>query len=354
MSAFFSGAKASALRLATALLLVATGLTVAIASPSSATGTNILANGGFETGSFSPGWTADNAGSGGWGVSSTGTSALSETNAPAEGVYTALFDQTDPTSGILVSNPFTVPTNSTLSMDFAYANDASAWVQSVTPFDLTLGLNNQWLRVDVIKASAADDSLAPSDILLTLFDSQSGSPAFTQSWETLSASLASLAGQSVEIRIAAVDTYTFMPVWVDGVDVTGAPPAVTNLGVSAGTGSLTASWAPNGNATGYTCTLMYGFNTPSDFTMQTTGTSCTFSGLAPGSSWGIQVVATNYGENSSPVAAFATIPVPPTPKPKPKPPVRHRIVCKQNHGKKLRSFDGVSPHCPAGYHLVAG
>jgi hypothetical protein len=340
-----------ALRLVSVVVLAAGGLTLATVAPSSAAGTNILANGGFESGSFSPGWTADNAGSGGWGVSSTGTSALASTNAPDEGNFTALFDQTDPTSGVLVSNAFTVPSNSNLSLDFAYVNDGP-WTQSGTPFDLTLGLTNQWLRVDVIKASAADTSLAPSDVLLTLFNSQSGSPSLTQNWETLSTSLASLAGQSVELRIAAVDTYTFMPVWVDGVDVTGAPPAVTNLGVSAGTDSVSASWAPSGNASSYTCTLMYGFNTPSDFTMQTTSPSCTFTGLVPGSTWGIQVVATNYGQSSSPVLAFATVPVPPTPKPTPKPPVRHRIVCKQNHGKKLRSFAGVSPHCPSGYHRV--
>jgi hypothetical protein len=348
------GSRVSALRLAAALCLAATGLTLATAIPSSASGLNILSNGGFESGSFTPGWTATNAGAGGWEVSSTGTSVNGVTDAPAEGHYTALYTQSDPTSGVLVSDPFTVPAGSTLSLDFAYAS-AYPWAQNVNPYDLTLDNGNQWLRVDVIKASAASNSLTPSDILLTLFNSQSGSPATTQSWTTLSASLASLAGQSVEIRVIAVDADSFLPVWIDGVDVTGNLPTVTNLGVTPGPGqgSLTASWAPNGSATGYTCTLMYGFNSPSSFTEQTTGTSCTFSGLAPGSDWGIQVVATGFGLTSAPVSAFGTIPIPLVAKPKPKPPVK-RIICRQDNGKKLRSVAGVNPHCPSGYHKVAG
>ncbi len=350
MKSFYHGTKTSALRLAAALFLVATGL-IATALPSSATGINILTNGGFESGSLTPGWTAYNSGCGGWGVTSSGHSTWGTTNAPVEGTYSALYDQNCPTAGVLVSNPFTVPSNSTLSLDFAYSNAWNSWDQNGgSPF--SLGTSNQWLEVDVIKSSATYDSLAPSDILSVLFNSQSGSPALTQGWETLSTSLASLAGQSVEIRVMAVDTNFFLPVWIDGVDVTGAPPAVTNLGVSAGTDSVSASWAPNGNATSYTCTLMYGFNTPSSYTSTTTSTSCTFSGLAAGSTWGIQVVATNYGQNSAPVLAFATIPVPVVSKPKP--PAHHRIVCKQNNGKRLRSFAGADPQCPSGYHLVAG
>jgi hypothetical protein len=308
-----------------------------------------LTNGGFESGSFTPGWTTNDGGSGGWVVSSTGHSTWGTTNAPDEGNYTALYDQAHPTSGVLTSDPFTVPTSGTLSLDFAYVNAFGQWDQAANAFDLSS--SNQWLRVDVIKASAAYDSLAPSDILLTLFNSQSGTPAYTQSWTTLSASLASLAGQSVEIRVAAVDDDYFMPVWVDGVVVNGAQPAVTNLGVTPAAGSLTAMWSPSGGASGYTCTLMYGYNNATSFSMQTTSPSCTFSGLAPGTTWGIQVVATSNGLTSLPAVAFGTIPVPVPAKPKP---VMHRIICRQNQTKKLRSFSGVNPHCPSGFHLVAG
>jgi hypothetical protein len=345
MTMLASRAKARTARLAVALCLAATGLTLAATTSSSASGLNILPNGGFESGSFTPGWEATNAGSGGWVVSSSGAASGSITNAPDEGLYTALFEQTDPTSGILVSNPFTVPAGSTLSLDFAYDNQELLWGQQVSPFDLTLENNNQWIRVDVIKASAASNSFAPSDILLTLFNSQSGSPAFDQPWETLSASLASLAGQSVEIRVIGVDTDTFMPVWVDGVDVTGNLPSVSNLGVSAGPSSLTAAWAPNGNATGYTCTLMYGYNTPTTFSESTTGTSCTFNNLAPGTTWGIQVVATDVGITSGPVVAFGTVPTISTPTAK-------RIVCRSNKGKHQVAITRVNPHCPSGYHKI--
>jgi hypothetical protein len=348
MLARFSRSKLRTLRIVAALCLVTTGLSLAASTASSASGLNILTNGGFESGSFTPGWTTDNAGSGSWGVTSTGASSFG-TNAPIEGDYDALFNMTLPASGVLLSNAFTVPAGSTLSLDFAYANNGGGWAQSGTPY--TLGSANQWIRVDVISASAAYNSLAPSDILTTLFNSQAGSPALTQGWTTLSASLASLAGQSVEIRVATVNDQGLLPVWVDGVDVTGNLPSVTGFGVNAGpaAGSLTGSWAPSGSATGYRCTLMYGFTTPSTYTVTTTGPSCTFSGLAPGSTWGIQVVATADGLTSAPVLAFGTVPVPVVAKPRPK---TRSIVCRENNGKRQRRFTGVNPSCPSGWHRV--
>ena len=45
------------------------------------------------------------------------------------------------------------------------------------PLHLTLGANNQWLRTDVIKASAAPNSLNSSDIIAIIFDSHSSSPS---------------------------------------------------------------------------------------------------------------------------------------------------------------------------------
>jgi hypothetical protein len=331
--------------------LAVTGLTVAASSASSASGLNILSNGGFESGSFSPGWSTDNAGDGSWAVTSTGVTddITAPTYTPFEGSDEALFDMEGGSSGVLLSAPFTVPEGSTLSLDLAYYNDATIWTQTGSPFDLTAA--QEWLRVDVISASAAYNSFAPGDILTTLFDSQSGSPTYSQDWETLSASLAAFAGQSVEIRVATANTESFLPVWIDGVDVTGNLPSVTGFGVEPGAavGSLTGSWAPSGSATGYTCTLMYGFNTPSDFTVQTTGTSCTFSGLAPGSDWGIQVVATADGLTSAPVVAFGTIPVPAVAKPKPK---TRSIVCRENNGKRQRRITSANPHCPSGWHRV--
>ena len=348
MLARFSRSKLRTLRIVAALCIATTGLSLAASTASSASGLNILTNGGFESGSFTPGWTTYNAGDGSWDVTSTGVSNAG-TNAPIEGSYDALFNMTFPASGVLLSDPFTVPSGATLSLDFAYNNNGGGWLQSGTPY--ALGSGNQWIRVDVISASAAYTSLAPGDILTTLFNSQVGSPATTQGWTTLSASLASLAGQSVEIRVATVNDQGFLPVWVDGVDVTGNLPSVTGFGVNAGpaAGALTGSWAPSGSATGYTCTLMYGFTTPSTFTISTTGTSCTFSGLAAGSTWGIQVVATADGLTSAPVLAFGTIPVPVVVKPKPK---TQSIVCRENNGKRQRRFTAVAPRCPSGWHRV--
>ena len=58
-------------------------------------------------------------------------------------------------------------------------------------------------------------TLDPSDILATIFDSQTGTPAFTQGWVTGTASLAAYAGQTVTFRVVAVNDYSCLPVWVD-------------------------------------------------------------------------------------------------------------------------------------------
>jgi hypothetical protein len=114
--------------------------------------------------------------------------------------------------------------------------------------------------------------------------------------------------------------------------------------------SITATWTANPNATSYTCTLMYGFNVPSSFTVQTTTTSCTFGGLDPNTVFGIQVVANNRAAQSSPVVAFASLPTPPTTTTT----VHHQhrnpysILCVK--GTAHRRIYALNPRCPAGWH----
>ena len=120
--------------------------------------------------------------------------------------------------------------------------------------------------------------------------------------------------------------------------------------------TLTANWSASPTATSYTCTLMFGFSNPSSFTLNATQTSCTFSGLDPTTSYGIQVVANLNGLSSTSVIAFATPPA--LPKPPVVPPKHHHhhrphlrsILCaKGSH--RLRIIT-VNPHCPAGWTLV--
>ncbi|HEV2427846.1 MAG TPA: hypothetical protein VGS61_06480, partial [Acidimicrobiales bacterium] len=195
------------MRLVAATVALSGASLVAAVGPSSASGNNLIVNGGFESGSFTPGWSAYNftfedSGCGAWSVSSTGEAFVPGPvyNAPVEGNYDAVESQLCPTAGILVSAPFVDPVGARLSLDFAYSNYNEGWdFDASNPFGLDYPATpNQWIRVDVIRSSAVYNTLNPSDIVSTLFDSTVGSPTFYQSWETLSASLAADAGQSLE------------------------------------------------------------------------------------------------------------------------------------------------------------
>ena len=100
--------------------------------------------------------------------------------------------------------------------------------------------------------------------------------------------------------------------------------------------SVTATWT-GGAATSYLCTLLYGFGTLSTFTITTTSPTCTFSGLALGVSYGVQVVAYNGSAASSPSRGFST-------------PASFTITCKK--GKLTHKVTGTNPRCPVGYHAV--
>ncbi len=101
--------------------------------------------------------------------------------------------------------------------------------------------------------------------------------------------------------------------------------------------SVTATWTGTSSATGYLCTLMYGFGTLSTFTVHTTSPSCTFNGLALGASYGVQVISYIGTAASSPSTGFST-------------PASFTITCKK--GKVTHKVTGTNPRCPVGYHTV--
>jgi len=320
---------------------------------SAGTSSNLIVNGNFDSGSFSPGWNVDNGGAGAWAVSSTGTaSGASVTVTPDPGSQVALFDMLDPSYGILTTDPFTVPVNGVLTLNYAYNNEAGGWIKdSINPYSLSA--HNQWLRIDVIKASAAATTLNPSDILATIFDSQSGSPAFATGWTAGSATLAPFAGQSVVFRVEAVDTQFFLPVWVSHVFVAGdtpqtSSPPPSSLSVTGGHGSISAVFgAPSQGATSYSCSLILGStviktttNTPYLFN---TDYGCSFKGLKGNTAYGVSVVAMNqFGASPAVTEWTRTLSAPVT---------RTTITCvdKMNH---YRTVTGAHPTCPAGFHRV--
>jgi hypothetical protein len=196
-----------------------------------------VTNGDFETGNFT-GWTQtdDGGGSGGWNVTPDGTAnCSSNVNAP-DGSFAALWDMGGPSFGIL-THDLTVPADGVLSVNYAYDNGLGSWDQDgTTPFDL--GVPNEWLRIDVIKSTAATDTLDPSDILATVFDSQTGTPAFTQSWVAGTASLTAYAGQTVTFRVVSVNDEDCLPVWVDDLSVASTTGQVDRTGYCSAAGNV--------------------------------------------------------------------------------------------------------------------
>jgi hypothetical protein len=206
---------------AVAAVFVIAGLTAGAATAAT------IVNGDFETGDFS-GWTVAQNGLGAWGVTTNGSAVCGLAPHAPRGADAALWDMTDPSDGFL-SQSFTVPANGTISVDYAYWNAASTWEQDLggDPYSVALFDPNEWLRIDVIAAGAPIDTLDPSDIVATIFDSQSGTPTFDQDWTTGTVSLAAFAGQSVTFRVVVVNDISCLPVWIDNVSVSGggAPAA---------------------------------------------------------------------------------------------------------------------------------
>ncbi len=299
---------------------------------------NLRSNPGFEPG-FAD-WTSLSSGAGTWGPTTSGLATCgSVVNRPTQGTSAALFDMGDVSSGVLVSSPFTVPAGGSLSVDYAYVNEARGWaMNSGSPFSLLQP--NQWMRIDVIAANANPQSLSPSDVLATVFDSQAGSPGLYQAWTTGTVDLSAFAGQSVQLRAIDVTTQACNPMWLDNVVLNSQPAPVrpAGLSLSASQGYLTATWLPGPNATTYTCTLLYGFNNLSQFTESTSAHSCSFAYAAGSVPFGIQVVARNASGTSPASVAFYS------------PPAPSRVVCVR--GDHRRVITGVLPSCPPGWRLL--
>jgi hypothetical protein len=222
------------------LVLAVAVAALALTAATAAFAASPLTNPGFETGDLS-GWNVDSGGAGEWNTTTTGQAFCGETpNAPWEGSYSALWDMEGP-SGAILSQSFTVPASESLSFAFAYQNEAGEWTQADTPYDISGESANQWLRIDVLEGGADPGSLDPADIVATAFDSQSGSPGFSQGFQNVTVPLTGRAGDTLIFRVATVNTESCMPVWLD--DVNGATPQVNRVGYCAVAGNTTPSGA---------------------------------------------------------------------------------------------------------------
>jgi hypothetical protein len=208
------------------LLCTVAGL---VAGPAAAT--QLITNGGFETGDLT-GWTLSvRAGSGGNGVvipNVGGTTPISGNPISFHSngqnwVYTT--DQTGPGSYSLTQS-FTIPTNAykvVVSFDQAPTDWNTNTIIDPIGLDHT-GPANQHARVDILTASADPFSTAAADIVFTLFlGADADRPA---AWDDTISNLTSLLlpGNSYQIRFGEVDNQFFFNQAVDNVSVIASIP----------------------------------------------------------------------------------------------------------------------------------
>ena len=188
----------------------------------------LITNGGFESG-FA-GWAReDRLGSEGTFFLQSGTASpvnLIPVPAPPGGLNAAMTDAQGPGSHVLYQD-FVVPTglidSGRLRFDLFVGNRATDFV---TPNPATLEFStpalNQQVRVDILRAGTDPFSVAPSDVLLTLFQTGPGNPlvsGYNTTDVDLTALLNANAGNTLRLRFAEVDNVNIFQLGVDNVGV---------------------------------------------------------------------------------------------------------------------------------------
>ena len=215
------------------LAVAATALFAALFGTASASAATIV-NGSFETGNLEN-----------WGLFQSNKQVTWEVKEEKEG-------QVPPFSGThyAFSNPKAAGTailyqdialepNSSHQLQLAFEYESQAPISVPSPDSLIAeepGPANQQVRIDVTKLTAPITSLAPSDILATVFASSEGENLAGEGSEPhfgphlLTADLSPFAGQTVRLRIAVAVNQHPLIASIDAVAVTSTPilPPVTS------------------------------------------------------------------------------------------------------------------------------
>lgn len=228
-------------------LLAVAAASLAIASAANAS--QLIVNGGFETGDYT-GWTANVEGGSSGNLSvvpnNGGGSPLSnfayQAN-PAGGNYFSITDQTGPGSYSLTQS-FTLSSASTVNVSFQmFANDQAGVIYN-NGRDYN-GDPNENAEVDILTGSANAFTNNPADIVAVLYgpgaDNLSNNP---NPWTTYNETL-NLGAGTYQIRFAETDNEGFFQQGVDNVSITTSVPepatwAMLLLGVAGIGGAMRA------------------------------------------------------------------------------------------------------------------
>ena len=191
--------------------------------PGAIQATPIILNGGFESGFTS--WTrANQLGSEGSFLLQSGT--LSPTNGdavppPPGGTFAAMTDAFGPGSHVLYQD-FVVPTgNAILSFSLFIGNRANSFFTPAT-LDFSTPALNQQARVDILRGGTDPFSVAPTDVLLNVYQTHAGDPLIS-GYSTVNSDLSSLfsanTGQTLRLRFAETDNVFSFQMGVDNVSL---------------------------------------------------------------------------------------------------------------------------------------
>ena len=203
-------------------LLAIVGLCLLLPATNASAAT--VVNGDFETGNLS-GWQQYNeTGAGEWFTYSSAEAG--SFFAPPSGNFAAVDDQGAPDLDVLYQD---------VALEPGYTHQLSLllYYESTEPISapptLSLGVENQQVRVDVMKPAAPISSVAPGDILATVFANKAGDPQVLPP-TPLTADLSAFAGQIVRLRLANAVTEGPFNAAIDGVSITSTPiPPPSNV-----------------------------------------------------------------------------------------------------------------------------
>jgi D-alanyl-D-alanine carboxypeptidase len=183
----------------------------------------------FESGSLKA-WSVESRGSGGWFVYHDGRTppdaSQSDPNAlfnmpnPPQGKYAAVTDMQGPGSRIMYRD-LKLEGRYLLQLSVFYVNGVDGLsgysATFATPKTLSVdGAPNQQFRIDLLASTAPIDSVADADITATIFQTAAGDRTRMRP-TPVSFDLSRWAGQTVRLRVAAVDNQGPMRAGIDDI-----------------------------------------------------------------------------------------------------------------------------------------
>jgi hypothetical protein len=169
-------------------------------SPGAVAPTNLIANGGFETGDLT-GWTVQNSGPGSFVINDGSVNPASPDGPlpPLNGNHSALSNQSGPGT-YMIYQDVTIPAGSQLMLEWAHRirNHATAFQDP-----------NQEYRVEIRTMSGQS---------ITVFSTNPGNPRL-QGWTVRTANLAAFAGQTIRIAFVVQNDLFFFNVHLDIVRI---------------------------------------------------------------------------------------------------------------------------------------